>query len=68
VQAALLLSIRFPPPAAFAFMLPRMDGARAWLAADRHVTLFVQRIVGNALLSNMGSGLGRRPVGKWIEF
>src|SRR5208283_3829836 len=62
VDAAFLLRVLFPPPAAGAFVLAFTDGPRARRAADAGVALRVQRMHRNLVLNRVGFHLLRAPI------
>src|ERR1700687_1710592 len=67
VQTALFERFLFPPPAALAFVLSRIDRPCAWLAADRNKPALVQRIVRHVVRANICPHLLRRPIRNRIE-
>src|SRR5712692_2295311 len=65
VEAALLdLVLRFPPPAAGAFVLARDCGAGARFAADRCVPALVQRVIWEVVLLDVRPNLVSGPRGQ----
>src|SRR5215510_13747092 len=68
VQAAFLLVVLFPPPAAGALGLTLLHCARAGRAADRQEALIVQRIDRNAVLPHERDDTLARPVEQRIDF
>src|SRR5207253_904633 len=53
MDAALLRRVLFPPPAAGAVRLPRLDRPRAGCAADRGVAAVVERVVWDVVLADV---------------
>ena len=52
VEAALSLRRFFPPPACGSLVLTRARGSRAGLASNRNVSLIVELVVGDIVVSN----------------
>src|SRR5206468_8030395 len=68
MQAAFLLVVVLPPPAAGALALARLHCAGAGRAADREKALIVQRIVWNSLLPHERDDALACPVKERIDF
>src|SRR5687767_7819772 len=67
MEAALLGSLVFPPPAAGAEVFTHGDGPSAGLAADAGHELVVQRVVGHAVRGDVVPHVVPAPVGQGAE-
>src|SRR5882672_8596758 len=67
VDAALLRSVRLPPPATRAQVLALLRRARAGRAADGGVALVVERVVGKVVLAHVLPHLFLRPLGERVQ-
>ena len=68
MQAALLFTVVFPPPATGAKIFPRPDRPGTGRTTDAHEAFIVERIIGNILLVDIGTHLLAIPVKERVIF